>query len=149
KDFSYDRSTLWCPGMVVVGDAACFIDPVFSSGVHLATYGALQAARSINSALAGLADEERCFREYEERYRREFAVFRDFLVAFYKMTVAEETYYWDAKRVAQHDGSVLEAFTELVGGMSGGDLVPPGGLPPEARTMPIPPSMLGAFATGM
>ena len=149
KDFSYDRTNLWCPGMVLVGDAGAFIDPVFSSGVHLATYSALAAARSINSVLAGVVEEDRSFEEFETRYRREFAVFRDFLVAFYKMHVAEETYYWQAKQIAQHDGAVLEAFVDLVGGMSGGDVTPPGGLPMEARTMPIPPRVIGAFAANM
>lgn len=150
KDFSYDRTTLWCPGMVLVGDAGSFIDPVFSSGVHLSTYSAVLAARSVNSVLAGGIDENRSFGEFDRRYRREFAVFRDFLIAFYKMNVAEQTYYWQAKQIVQHDGSVLEAFVDLVGGMSGGDVTPPaGGLPPEARTMPIPPRMIGAFAANM
>jgi halogenation protein CepH len=149
KDFSYDRISLWSPGMVLVGDAGAFIDPVFSSGVHLSTYSALLAARSINSVLAGVVEETRSFDEFEARYQREFAVFRDFLVAFYKMHVAEETYYWEAKQIAQHDGSVLEAFVDLVGGMSGGDVTPPGGLPMAARTMPIPPQVLGAFAANM
>ena len=53
KDYSYANTRFWCPGMVLIGDAACFVDPIFSSGVHLATYSALLAARSINSVLAG------------------------------------------------------------------------------------------------
>ncbi|MEU7146015.1 FAD-dependent oxidoreductase [Nocardia sp. NPDC046473] len=149
KDYSYDRPSLWRPGMAVVGDAAMFIDPVFSSGVHLSTYGALLAARAINTHLAGSADEATCFSEFETRYRLEFAIFRDFLVAFYKMNRTEESYYWEAKRVAHHDGSVLEAFLDVVGGMMARDIVPPGGLPPEAKTMPIPPAMIGGFAKGM
>ncbi|MFD6159907.1 FAD-dependent oxidoreductase [Nocardia sp. NPDC060256] len=149
KDYSYDRPVLWRPGMAVVGDAAMFIDPVFSSGVHLSTYGALLGARAINTHLAGSADEATCFDEFEGRYRREFAIFRDFLVAFYKMNLTEESYYWEAKRVAHHDGSVLQAFLDVVGGMMARDIVPPGGLPPEARTMPIPPAMIGGFAKGM
>lgn len=63
KDYSYCQDTFWRPGMVLVGDAACFIDPVFSSGVHLATYSGLLAARSINSTLSGELAEERCFAE--------------------------------------------------------------------------------------
>jgi FAD-dependent halogenase len=35
KDWSYTTARFWKPGLVLVGDAACFIDPVFSSGVHL------------------------------------------------------------------------------------------------------------------
>lgn len=35
----------------IVGDAGCFIDPYFSSGVHLALTGALSAAATISAAL--------------------------------------------------------------------------------------------------
>src|SRR5439155_111060 len=51
KDYSYCNTGFWKPGCALVGDAACFIDPVFSSGVHLSTYSALLAARSINTCL--------------------------------------------------------------------------------------------------
>ncbi|TDQ00316.1 tryptophan 7-halogenase [Labedaea rhizosphaerae] len=149
RDYSYERTKLSRPGMVVVGDAAMFIDPVFSSGVHLSTYSALLAARAINTTLAGLADEAACFAEFDSRYRREFAVFRDFLVAFYKMNVDERSYFWEAKRIAHHDGSVLEAFVDLVGGMMPADLKRPSALPPEARNMPIPPAMVGAVGMSM
>ncbi|MFE0022569.1 tryptophan 7-halogenase [Amycolatopsis sp. NPDC059021] len=121
KDYSYDRTALWCPGMVLVGDAACFIDPVFSSGVHLATYSALLAARSINSALSGEVAESRCFAEFEARYRREFAVFREFLITFYRARTDEGTYFRHARQVTGHRGTDREAFAELVGGMSSGD----------------------------
>ena len=77
--------------MVLVGDAACFVDPGFSSGVHLATYGALLAARSINSVLAQAVDEDTAFREFEERYRREYGVFYEFLVSFYDLHVDEDS----------------------------------------------------------
>lgn len=50
KDYSYHNTKFWRPGMILIGDAACFVDPVFSSGVHLATYSALLAARSIKWA---------------------------------------------------------------------------------------------------
>ncbi|WP_020667441.1 tryptophan 7-halogenase [Amycolatopsis nigrescens] len=121
KDYSYDRTVLWCPGMVLVGDAACFIDPVFSSGVHLATYSALLAARSINSTLAGQVAEDRCFAEFEARYRREFALFRDFLVAFYRMHTDERSYFWQAHRLTRQHGTDQQAFVDLVGGVSSAD----------------------------
>lgn len=122
KDYSYDRTRLWAPGMVVVGDAACFIDPVFSSGVHLSTYGALLAARSINTVLAGSGlSEERCFAEFEARYRREFELFRDFLVAFYQLHTDEDSYFWEARKVAGHQGPRQEAFVDLVGGVTASD----------------------------
>jgi FAD-dependent halogenase len=118
KDYSYSRARFWTPGLVLVGDAACFIDPVFSSGVHLATYSALLAARSINSALAGTMSEQRGFGEFEARYRREFDLFHDFLTAFYDVHVDEQSYFWHARKVTNRDSSDLEAFLDLVGGMS-------------------------------
>jgi halogenation protein CepH len=121
KDYSYDRTILWCPGMILVGDAACFIDPVFSSGVHLATYSALLAARSINSTLAGLVPEDRCLAEFEARYRREFALFRDFLLAFYRMRDDERSYFRQAGRLTGRAGMDQEAFVDLVGGVSSTD----------------------------
>ncbi len=121
KDYSYDRTALWCPGMVLVGDAACFIDPVFSSGVHLATYSALLAARSINSTLAGLVPEERCLAEFEARYRREFGLFHDFLVAFYELRTDERSYFSHASRLTGRGDTDAAAFVDLVGGVSSTD----------------------------
>jgi halogenation protein CepH len=122
KDYSYLNTRLWRPGMALVGDAACFIDPIFSSGVHLATYSALLAARSINSVLANLVDEESAFREFEQRYRREFGVYYEFLVAFYDMHVSESSYFWSAKKVTKNTSPELESFVELVSGMSSGEM---------------------------
>jgi len=118
KDYSYHHTTFWRPGMVLIGDAACFVDPVFSSGVHLATYSALLAARSINSILAGLVDEAPAFDEFEARYRREYGVFYEFLMSFYDMHVDETSYFWSAKKVTKNNHTELESFVELVAGMS-------------------------------
>lgn len=121
KDYSYHNTKFWAPGMVLIGDAACFVDPVFSSGVHLATYSALLAARSVNSTLAGLVSEESAFREFENRYRREYGVFYEFLMAFYDMNVNEDSYFWSAKKITRNSHSELEAFVDLVGGVSSGE----------------------------
>ncbi|MGH3408102.1 MAG: tryptophan 7-halogenase [Streptosporangiaceae bacterium] len=121
KDYSYANTKFWRPGMVLIGDSACFVDPVFSSGVHLATYGALLAARSINSVLAKTVDENTAFREFEERYRREYGVFYEFLVSFYDLHVDENSYFWSAKKVTDSTTSDLESFVSLVGGVSSGE----------------------------
>jgi halogenation protein CepH len=123
KDYSYANTKFWRPGMVLIGDAACFVDPVFSSGVHLATYGAMLAARSINSALALTVDEDTAFREFERRYRREFGVYYEFLVSFYDLNVNEDSYFWSAKKVTRNTSSELESFVELVGGVSSAEPV--------------------------
>ncbi|AZQ39030.1 FAD-dependent oxidoreductase [Streptomyces cyaneochromogenes] len=121
KDYSYWKKSFWTPGMALVGDAACFVDPVLSSGVHLATYGALLAARAVNAALDGSVPESRGFAEFEARYRREYAVFYEFLIAFYDMEQAEESYFWAAKKVTEVDLGEAAAFAELAGGLVSGD----------------------------
>jgi len=45
------------PGYMLVGDAACFLDPLLSTGVHLAQYSAMIAAASIISAIKGEVSE--------------------------------------------------------------------------------------------
>ncbi len=121
KDYSYHHTGFWRPGFMLVGDAACFVDPVFSSGVHLATYGALLAARSINSTLAGIVDEKAAVREFELRYRREYGVFYEFLVSFYEMHRSADSYFWAAKKVTGNHRHELEAFVDLIGGISSGE----------------------------
>ena len=121
KDYSYHHTTFWRPGLVLIGDAACFVDPVFSSGVHLATYSALLAGRSINSVLEGIVDEDTAFREFEARYRHEYGVFYEFLVSFYEMHVDETSYFWQARKITNSRYSELEAFVSLVGGVSSGE----------------------------
>jgi halogenation protein CepH len=93
---------------------------VFSSGVHLATYGALLAARSVNTALRGASDldEKTLFDEFEVRYRQEYARFHDFLVGFYDMHSDEQSYFWKAKKVTGNTASELQSFVDLVGGGS-------------------------------
>ncbi|MFI1328891.1 tryptophan 7-halogenase [Streptomyces sp. NPDC020845] len=121
KDYSYHNTTFWRPGMMLVGDAACFVDPVFSSGVHLATYSSMLAARSINSVLDGVVEEKAAMQEFEARYRREYSVFYEFLVSFYDMHRDENSYFWQAKKVTNATRPELESFVDLVGGVSSGE----------------------------
>jgi len=116
-DYSYCCSSFWRPGMVLIGDAACFVDPVFSSGVHLATYGALLAARSINSSLKGDIEEDRAFSEFEIRYRREFGNFYQFLAAFYDLEQDTSSYFWSARKLLNSEEPANEAFVRLVAGI--------------------------------
>ncbi|VDC04875.1 unnamed protein product [Peniophora sp. CBMAI 1063] len=58
SDYSYSASSSGGPGYRLVGDAAAFIDPLFSSGVHLAFTSALSAACSIAASIRGHCSEE-------------------------------------------------------------------------------------------
>lgn len=118
KDYSYANTRFWVPGALLVGDAACFIDPIFSSGVHLATYSGLLAARSVNSCLRGEIGEERSFTEFEQRYRREFSNFYQFLISFYDMDKDMDSYFWSARKVLNTEERANDAFIRLISGVS-------------------------------
>ena len=69
QDFSYAATSFSGPGYFLVGDAACFIDPLLSTGVHLAMYSALLAAATTASVLRGEVTEDDGVRFYERSYR--------------------------------------------------------------------------------
>ena len=58
SDWSYSASSYASPYVRIVGDAGCFIDPFFSSGVHLALASGLSAATTICAARRGDCDEQ-------------------------------------------------------------------------------------------
>ena len=57
SDWSYSASSYAFPGVRIAGDAGSFIDPFFSSGVHLALSGGLSAATTISAVIRGDCDE--------------------------------------------------------------------------------------------
>ena len=105
-DYSYASDTFWAPGLVQVGDAACFVDVLLSSGVHLATYGALLAARSIGAVLSGRLSETLAMNEYESRARQEFAIFYAGLSGLYDMTRSREHYIGPLRTLLENSNGV-------------------------------------------
>ncbi|KAI9150536.1 Flavine halogenase aclH [Paramyrothecium foliicola] len=57
SDYSYHASTYSMPYARICGDAGCFIDPLFSSGVHIAVAGGLAAAVTIAASMKGQCSE--------------------------------------------------------------------------------------------
>ena len=92
-DYSYRTPRTSGDGFCLVGDAACFLDPVFSSGVLLAMSSGEMAAEAIGRALSrrGRVDAGD-FRAMEERYGRAIARFSRFVHGFYKPHVLETFY---------------------------------------------------------
>jgi halogenation protein CepH len=48
-------------------------------------------------------------------------VFYEFLTSFYEMHRSEDSYFWAAKKVTGNHRPELEAFVELIGGVSSGE----------------------------
>jgi flavin-dependent dehydrogenase len=57
SDWSYSAPAYASPYVRMAGDAACFIDPYFSSGVHLALTGGMSAAITVAASIRGNCDE--------------------------------------------------------------------------------------------
>jgi flavin-dependent dehydrogenase len=83
-DFQYRVDPIAGDGWVVIGDAGAFVDPVFSSGVHLAVTDARRASRAAAAALAGgRLPRARDFARYVRRSRSSLGVFSQFIHAWY------------------------------------------------------------------
>lgn len=119
-DYSYTSEQFSGPGFFMAGDAACFLDPLLSSGVHLATFSAMLAAAAINSISKGEVTENEACNFYEKSYRQAYLRFLVFLSAFYDVNRGKESYFWEAQRLTQEDvdsSSLKQAFLKLVTGL--------------------------------
>jgi flavin-dependent dehydrogenase len=82
-DFSYRIDQLAGDGWLFVGDAGGFLDPLFSTGAHLAIKGGALAAEAIDKALE-LGDVSRpAFAEYEAAVRYAVDLFLGVVQGFY------------------------------------------------------------------
>ena len=83
-DFSYRCSRLAGDGWALIGDAACFLDPVFSSGVHVALHTGEKAADCVARALARRGGvEHRDLVPYERFALGGLDRFRRYILAYY------------------------------------------------------------------
>jgi len=82
-DFSYRSKHCATSGLVLVGDAFAFLDPVFSSGVYFALQSGVMAADAVHAAVeAGDASAAR-FLDYGRRFCRQIEPMRRLVYAFY------------------------------------------------------------------
>jgi FADH2-dependent halogenase len=82
-DYSYLAGQMAGDRWVAVGDAAAFLDPIFSTGVLLALQGGVEAAEAIDAGLRSGDLSARRFARYERLVRRRYHYFRRFVVGFY------------------------------------------------------------------
>jgi flavin-dependent dehydrogenase len=83
-DFSYRVGEIRGDGWLAVGDAAGFIDPLFSTGAHLAFTSGRAAARAIADGLADGHLERERFDDYERLVRRGAGLFIGAVQSFYE-----------------------------------------------------------------
>src|SRR6266704_3052511 len=82
-DFSYRSKRLHGDRWLLAGDAAGFIDPIFSSGVFLAVFSGELAADALNEVLDCPRKTKRLFVRYETEVNRAMDVYLRFVNAWY------------------------------------------------------------------
>jgi flavin-dependent dehydrogenase len=82
-DYSYRNKKLFGDRWLLAGDAAGFIDPVFSSGVFMAIMSAEKAADAIDEILRDESLKPRLFKQYARRVNRVIDVYLTFVTSWY------------------------------------------------------------------
>ncbi|KAJ3998709.1 hypothetical protein F5050DRAFT_1742720 [Lentinula boryana] len=84
SDYSYSAPSYAGPGFRIAGDAGAFIDPFFSSGVHLALTSALSAAISVSASMKGDCTEEEAAKWHTARFATSYTRFQLVVLSAYK-----------------------------------------------------------------
>lgn len=105
RDYSYRSKGVAGPGFYLVGDAAGFIDPIFSIGVVLAMYSARGAAWAIDRSLRSPGRAEHCRAIYASQLQQRMELARTLALPQFEL---EEPATRQAKTVMKFsDGNAL------------------------------------------
>ncbi len=104
RDYSYISGAIVQPGLVRVGDAAGFVDPILSVGCFLGQSGARHLAYSLRTLLDGDArlDETTVLDAYADHVAETLRAFREITWFFYRFNEREDA--WWAQARAQLEG---------------------------------------------
>lgn len=99
SDWSYSASSYASYNTRIVGDAGCFIDPFFSSGVHLAVASGLSAAATICASIKGQCSEHEALQWHSKKVSEGYTRF--LLIVLSAL-----------KQIREHDEPVLSDWDE-------------------------------------
>jgi flavin-dependent dehydrogenase len=88
-DYSYRSERLHGERWLLAGDAAGFIDPIFSSGVFLALLGGERAAAALDAAVGDPRVAGREFALYSKRLRSVMKLYSEFVNGWYRREFVE------------------------------------------------------------
>ncbi len=84
SDWSYRSRRIRGDGYLLLGDAAAFVDPIFSSGVYLAMSSGELAASAVMRGLKSGNLFPRSFKRYERTINHHVAMYRNLALRFYR-----------------------------------------------------------------
>lgn len=86
-DYSYAMTQFTGDRYLLLGDAARFVDPIFSTGVSIALNSARFASRDVIAALAQGGPSRRAFETFEATMTRGVKNWYDFITVYYRLNV--------------------------------------------------------------
>ena len=125
-DYSYKMNRLVGNGWLVIGDAARFVDPIFSSGVSVALFCAMFASKAIKNALEVGDTSESVLMPYETKIREGVEIWYEFIRLYYRLMplfthfIQSSKYRLDVIRLLQgevfdrDEVSVLDAMRNYI-----------------------------------
>lgn len=150
-DYSYGMKQITGDRFVLIGDAARFVDPIFSSGVSVALNSARIACKDIVAAAESGDFSKDRFSEYEKKLRKGVRNWHEFISIYYRLNilftafVQDDRYRLDVLKMLQGDvyddeePKALTAMREIVAAVENdpnhlwhpylGDLKAPAGAP--------------------
>jgi FADH2 O2-dependent halogenase len=84
-DYSYSMRRFSGENWLLVGDAARFVDPIFSSGVSVALTSGKFASEAILARLRGEDGEKTAFARYEKKLRGGVTIWYEFIKTYYRL----------------------------------------------------------------
>ena len=114
-DYSYRNAQLFGDRWLLAGDAAGFIDPVFSSGVFLAIMSAEKAADALYQILRDESTKARLFKDYSRRVNRVMDVYLTFVKSWYRGKEFVEVFLNPTERL-----QIAAAVNAVLAGNEGG-----------------------------
>lgn len=135
RDYSYASDRFSGPNYRLAGDAAAFIDPLFSQGIHMALLGGLSAAATLCSSMRGEWDEKVMVEYHDAFVRRAYTQFLLILSGWYRQIRNQEKVNLHGVTKENYQ-LAFDAVTPVVSGLADG-ISTRGAIPEEVldRTM--------------
>ncbi|TFG59856.1 MAG: NAD(P)/FAD-dependent oxidoreductase [Nitrospirales bacterium] len=107
-NYSYQSSVMTGSQFLLVGDAFAFVDPILSSGVHLALHSGIRGADVVDAYLQGHAQAEQKAKDFEATVKHGLKIYSWFIYritqpAFRRLAMAPRNYF----RIHEAISSVL------------------------------------------
>ena len=120
SDWSFICKQFHGPGYLLVGDAACFVDPILASGIALALQGVLRATKAIRTSLEAPDLNRLAMDWYQEGYLQQANDFVDMANHWYHGQRLQESWFWTAHRLVDpsQNLSLRQAFVFISSGLT-------------------------------